>query len=475
MRRAKIIATLGPATDSKDTVIALLKSGLNVARLNMSHGVQSDHQRRLNLIREVSSELDIPVAVLADLQGPKIRVGKFKNGSEVLINGAEFSITTEDIAGTIEVVSTTYKGLIDDVAVNDELLIDDGKIKLSVKSKTAKQLNCIVVEGGQISDNKGLNLPGVMVSVPALSEKDEKDLIWALENEIDWVALSFVRNAKDIEPVQAIMKKMNKSAPIIAKIEKPQAVENIDEIIEKFDGIMIARGDLGVELPLEMVPLVQKDAITRARNAGKPVIVATQMLESMITASRPTRAEASDVANAILDGADALMLSGETSVGDNPVTVVSTMARVIEHVETQALDKLVKLKPQTRISVARAMTSAAITVGEFIEAKYLIAFSETGRSARLMAMHRSQIPILAYTPLPRVFRQLSLIWGVTAYLVGLVEHTDEMVDKVDKDLLEHALAETGELVVVVAGVPPGVPGTTNGMRVHKVGFGSKEQ
>jgi pyruvate kinase len=475
MRRAKIVGTLGPATDNRETIVSLLKSGMNVARLNMSHGVSADHQKRLNLIREVSEELNIPVAVLADLQGPKIRVGKFNNGSELLVEGASFSVTTDPIMGTSEIVSTSYLGLIDDVSVGDDLLIDDGKIKLTVQKKSDNTLQCVVIEGGRISDNKGLNLPGVMVSVPALSEKDENDLRWALENEIDWIALSFVRNAKDIEPVHNIMNQMNKHAPVIAKIEKPQAVENLDEIIEKFDGIMIARGDLGVELPLEMVPLVQKDAITRARYAGKPVIVATQMLESMISASRPTRAEASDVANAILDGADALMLSGETSVGDNPVLVVSTMAKVIEHVELEALDKLVKLKPQTRISVARAMTSSAITVGEFIEAKYLIAFSETGRSARLMAMHRSQIPILAYTPLPRVMRQLSLIWGVTAYLVGLVQHTDEMVDKVDKDLLEHSLAKTGELVVVVAGVPPGVPGTTNGMRVHKVGFGSKEQ
>ena len=474
MRRAKIVATLGPATDSKEVITQLIKSGMNVARLNMSHGDAAEHQRRLDLVRSVSDELNVPVAVLADLQGPKIRIGRFKNGREILEEGASFSITTKKIDGSANSVSTSYSGIVADVSVGDELLIDDGRIKLRVKNKTTDTLDCEVIEGGTISDNKGLNLPGVMVSVPALSEKDELDLRWALDNEVDWIALSFVRNAADIDRVHEIMDEKNYWIPTIAKIEKPQAVDNLDEILDRFDGIMIARGDLGVELPLEMVPLVQKDAITRARNAGKPVLVATQMLESMISASRPTRAEASDVANAILDGADALMLSGETSVGENPALVVATMAKVIEHVEREALDKLIKLQPQNRVSVARALTASAIQVGEFIGAKYLIAFSETGRSARLMARHRSQIPILTYTPLPRVLRQLSLLWGVTPYLVGVVHHTDEMVDQVDRDLIAHGLASEGELVVIVAGVPPGIPGTTNGMRVHKVGFGSKE-
>lgn len=474
MRRAKIVATLGPATDDEAVLVGLINAGMNVARLNMSHGDISDHQTRLGLVREVSEKLNKPVAVLADLQGPKIRVGRFKNKSENLQEGATFSVTVKDIEGTSEIVSTTYDGLIADVSIGDDLLIDDGRIKLTVKNKTIDTLECLVIEGGVISDNKGLNLPGVLVGVPALSEKDEIDLKWALQNEVDWIALSFVRNGKDIERVHEIMRETNTWVPTIAKIEKPQAVENLDEILEKFDGIMIARGDLGVELPLEMVPLVQKDAITRARNAGKPVIVATQLLESMISASRPTRAEASDVANAILDGADALMLSGETSVGVNPVLVVSTMAKVIEHVESEALDKLLKLEPHTRISVARALTASAIVVGEFIGAKYLVAFSETGRSARLMARHRSKIPILTYTPLPKVLRRLSLIWGVTAYLVGVVHHTDEMVDLVDRDLIARGYAKEEELVVIVAGVPPGIPGTTNGMRVHKVGFGSKE-
>lgn len=474
MRRAKIVATLGPATDSKEVITQLIKSGMNVARLNMSHGDASEHQRRLDLVRSVSDELKVPIAVLADLQGPKIRIGRFKNGREILQEGASFSITTKNLEGSAMSVSTSYSGIVNDVSVGDELLIDDGRIKLKVKNTTQDTLDCVVIEGGAISDNKGLNLPGVMVSVPALSEKDEVDLRWALDNQVDWIALSFVRNAADIERVHEIMDEKNYWIPTIAKIEKPQAVDNLDEILDRFDGIMIARGDLGVELPLEMVPLVQKDAITRARNAGKPVLVATQMLESMISASRPTRAEASDVANAILDGADALMLSGETSVGENPALVVATMAKVIEHVEQEALDKLIKLQPQNRVSVARALTASAIQVGEFIGAKYLIAFSETGRSARLMARHRSQIPILTYTPLPRVLRQLSLLWGVTPYLVGVVHHTDEMVDQVDRDLIAHGLANEGELVVIVAGVPPGIPGTTNGMRVHKVGFGSKE-
>ena len=474
MRRAKIVATLGPSTDDLVIVQNLIKAGLNVARLNMSHGNHSDHKKRLDLVRQASVKEAKEVAILADLQGPKIRVGIFGNGPVLLVNGQNFTITTDEISGDKEKVSTTYEGLPGDVKKGDPILVDDGKIRLEVIEVKGNNVVTKVIEGGTISNSKGLNLPGVAVNVPAMSDKDEEDLIWALNNDCDWIALSFVRNSKDIEDVHKIMDKVGKRLPVVAKIEKPQAVENLKEILDSFDAIMIARGDLGVELPLEEVPLVQKSAIQLARQIGKPVIVATQMLESMITSSRPTRAEASDVANAVLDGADALMLSGETSVGENPVGVVETMARIIEHVEEEALEQLPELQTESQGSTGRALTTAAVAVGKAIAAKYLIAFTETGRSVRLMARHRSSTQILAFATAQRVQRQLSLVWGAETFHAATVKHTDEMVATVDRHLTSNKLAKYGELVVVVAGVPPGVPGTTNGMRVHKVGTGADE-
>ena len=474
MRRAKIVATLGPATDDLATVQKLIKAGLNVARLNMSHGDHSDHKKRLDLVRTAAKLEGKEIAVLADLQGPKIRVGTFGNGPVSLVNGQNFIITIDNFTGDKEKVSTTYKGLTGDVKKGDPILIDDGKIRLEVIEVKGNDVLTKVIEGGTISNSKGINLPGVAVNVPAMSNKDEADLIWALDNDCDLIALSFVRSAKDIEDVHKIMDKKGKRLPIVAKIEKPQAVENLPDILQAFDAIMIARGDLGVELPYEVVPLVQKQAIQMARQVGKPVIVATQMLESMINSSRPTRAEASDVANAVLDGADALMLSGETSVGDNPVGVVETMARIIEHVEVEALEQLPKLESEDQGSTGRAVTTAAVAVGKATKSKYLIAFTETGRSVRLMARHRSSTQILAFTTDEKVQRQLAMIWGTETFHTDTVQHTDDMVATVDRHLTTNNLAKYGELVVVVAGVPPGVPGTTNGMRVHKVGTGADE-
>ncbi len=474
MRRAKIVATLGPATDDLATVQKLIKAGLNVARLNMSHGDHADHKKRLGLVRAAAKLEGKEIAALADLQGPKIRVGTFGNGPVSLINGQNFTITIDDVIGDKEKVSTTYKGLTGDVKKGDPILIDDGKIRLEVIEVKGNNVLTKIIEGGTISNSKGINLPGVAVNVPAMSDKDEADLIWALDNDCDLIALSFVRSAKDIENVHKIMDKKGKRLPIVAKIEKPQAVENLGEILQAFDAIMIARGDLGVELPYEVVPMVQKRAIQMARQVGKPVIVATQMLESMINSSRPTRAEASDVANAVLDGADALMLSGETSVGDHPVGVVETMARIIEHVEVEALEKLPKLESEDQGSTGRAVTTAAVAVGKATKSKYLIAFTETGRSVRLMARHRSSTQILAFTTDEKVQRQLAMIWGTETFHTDTVQHTDDMVATVDRHLTSNNLAKYGELVVVVAGVPPGVPGTTNGMRVHKVGTGADE-
>jgi len=475
VRRAKIVATLGPATDSPEVMRRLIEAGVNVARLNMSHGNHADHQMRLELVRNAADELGRGIAVFADLQGPKIRVGTFTDGPVQLVNGATFTITAEDVPGDVNQVSTTYKGLPADVVPGERVLIDDGRLVLEVQQVDGLRVITTVIEGGPISNNKGINLPGVAVSVPALSEKDIADLRWALRQGVDMIALSFVRRAADILDVHRIMHEEDVRVPVIAKIEKPQAVDNLAAIVDAFDGIMVARGDLGVELPLEYVPMVQKHAINMARAAAKPVIVATQMLDSMINASRPTRAEASDVANAVLDGADALMLSGETSVGVNPVHVIETMATIISHVENEALGTAPTLPEARSGSTARAMALAAVDVGKSVGAAALAAFSETGRSARLVSLHRPITPITAFTPDPRVRRQLALVWGVDAFLVDPVRHTDQMVDQVDAALLANNRSAIGDRVVIIAGSPPGVPGTTNSLRVHIVGAGTESR
>lgn len=470
MRCAKIVATMGPATSTPETLRALIDAGMDVARLNLSHGTHEVHAETYRMVRDASDASGRGVGILVDLQGPKIRLGKFASGPVLLENGAEFIVTTEEVPGDAQMVSTTYQGLPGDVKPGDKVLVDDGRVALEVVRVDGPRVVTKVVEGGRISDNKGFNLPGAAMSVPALSDKDRDDLRWALRIGADMIALSFVRSAADIDDVHAIMAEEGVRLPVLAKVEKPQAVDNLEEIVAAFDGVMVARGDLGVELPLEMVPLVQKRAIQMCREAGKPVIVATQMLDSMITANRPTRAEASDVANAVLDGADALMLSGETSVGEHPALVIETMARIIKHIEDQALDQLPPLKDSRFGSTARSLTRAAVQVAIDSGATHLIAFTETGMSARLVSRWRPPTRILAFTPNPRVRSQLSLVWGVETFLVPQVAHTDDMVVQVDKALLDIGRATIGEKVVIVAGVPPGVPGTTNGMRVHKIGM-----
>jgi len=469
VRRAKIVCTLGPASETVEQLESLILAGMDVARLNLSHGSHEDHLARYTAVRTAADKLGKGVGIFIDLQGPKIRVGKFKNGSETLESGQVFTITTADYEGDSEKCSTTYKGLCDDVAAGDRILIDDGKISLQVTTVQKPEVITKVVEGGVISNSKGINLPGVAVSVPALSEKDIDDLRWGLRTGVDMVALSFVRSAQDIIDVHRIMDEEGMRLPVIAKIEKPQAVANLAEIVESFDGIMVARGDLGVELPLEEVPLVQKQCVTLSRIAGKPVIVATQMLDSMVNSSRPTRAEASDVANAVLDGADALMLSAETSVGEHPSLVVETMSKIIEHVEAQALERLPRLPKEGSTSTAKAVTHSAGVIAEKVAASYLVAFTETGKSAQLMARHRHATPILAFTSRPRTRSQLSLCWGVETFLVKPVTHTDDMVQQVDRALLDIDRVTAGERIVLVAGVPPGVTGSTNGLRVHIVG------
>jgi pyruvate kinase len=471
MRRAKIVCTLGPATSDYDQILALVNAGMDVARLNLSHGDYVDHEIAYRNVRRAGDESGRGVGILADLQGPKIRLGTFPAGPVAVAPGDRFTITIDDVPGTASRCSTTYAGLPGDCSVGDPILVADGRIALRVTAVSATEVDTVVVEGGMLSDHKGINLPGIAVSVPALSEKDVADLRWALQLGVDLVALSFVRSASDFDRVREVMNEEGIRVPVLAKIEKPQAVEHLEEIIAAFDGIMVARGDLGVELPLEQVPVVQKRAVTLARAAGKPVIVATQMLDSMETANRPTRAEASDVANAVLDGADALMLSGETSVGAHPVLVVETMSRIIEYVEVESHHRLPALPAEPGGGTTRAVTRAAANVGDEIAAAYLVAFTETGRSARLMARHRSWIPLLAFTPQARVRSQLALVWGVETFLVDGVAHTDDMAVRVDATLLAAGRAKPGERVVLVGGVPPGVPGTTNGMRVHLMGSG----
>ena len=472
MRRAKIVCTLGPATASPEIIKNLVAAGMNVARLNLSHGQQADHARAYEMVRAASNESGKGVGILADLQGPKIRLGRFASGPVELHLGDSFTITTRDVAGDATICGTTYSGLPADCKVGDRILIDDGKVGLEVLEVTSDSVLTRVTEAGTVSDNKGINLPGVAVSVPALSEKDISDLRWALKQGVDMVALSFVRSAADIFDVHKIMDQEGRRIPVIAKIEKPQAVNNLREIIDAFDGIMVARGDLGVELPLEQVPMVQKRAIELARAATKPVIVATQMLESMISSNRPTRAEASDVANAVLDGADALMLSGETSVGIDPIHVVQTMSRIITHIETEALEDLPKLADDAQGETAKAMCLAAVDVASHVDAVSVVAFTETGSSARLVARHRSRTRLLAFTPNEDVRNRLSLVWGTETFLAPSVSHTDEMVAQLDKVLLDLGIFKMHDPIVVIAGVPPGVPGSTNGMRVHRLGHGA---
>ncbi len=467
-RHAKIVCTLGPATASAAQIRMLIDTGMDVARLNLSHGARAEHRAAVEAIRSASADSDRAVGILADLQGPKIRLGTFAAGPVTLRRGDDFVITTRDVPGDAGRCSTTYDGLAADVHTGDAILVDDGRVVLAVERGGGTDVLTRVVVGGDVSDHKGLNLPGVPVSVPAMSSKDEADLRWALRAGADLVALSFVRGPEDIVAVHRIMDEEGIRRPVIAKLEKPQAVDRLAEILAVFDGLMVARGDLGVELPLEQVPLVQKRAITMARERSKPVIVATQMLESMISAPRPTRAEASDVANAVLDGADAVMLSGETSVGRYPGEAVATMDRIIRQVEADGLERLPHLSggPST---IGGAIAAAAALTGATVGAAALVAFTQTGDTVQRLAKHRSVIPMLAFTPEEAVRNRLTLTWGVETFLVPPVRHTDEMVRQVDAALLEINRLKRGDLVVIVAGSPPGRAGTTNAMRVHRIG------
>ena len=471
MRRAKIVATLGPATSSYENIRAIIEAGVDVARMNLSHGSYAVHEEVYRNVRQAAQDSARPVAVLVDLQGPKIRLGKFENGPHELAEGDIFTITTEDVLGTKELVGTTFKGLPDDVKPGDFLLIDDGKVKVKVLDTDGVRVRTEVVVAGPVSNNKGINLPGVAVNVPALSEKDEDDLRWGLKLGADYIALSFVRNASDVVRVHEIMAEEGRTIPVIAKIEKPQAVDALEEIVDAFDGIMVARGDLGVELPLEAVPIVQKRAVELARRMAKPVIVATQMLESMITSPVPTRAEVSDVANAVFEGADAIMLSAESAAGKFPVEAVLTMNRIGEECERDPTYRgvIAAQRPEPEATAGDAIADAARQIAETLDLSAIVCWTSSGSTALRVARERPKPPVVAITPSVNTGRKLSLVWGVHCVIAEDAHDQDDMIDRAARISFRDGFAKAGQRVIIVAGVPLGTPGTTNMVRIAYVG------
>ena len=472
MRTTKILATLGPTSDSPEIIRELIQAGVNVFRLNASHGVQEDHARRVRLVREIAADMDRYIGVLLDLQGPKIRLGTFENGGCVLPTGSQFIITTEQIVGNCSRACTTYKEFAKDVNSGDRILLADGSVELRVKSTTATDAICTVVSGGPISDRKGINLPGVEVSSSSLTKKDLADLRFGLELGLDFVALSFVRKRDDVLKLRLYLEETDSHVPIVAKIEKPEGWKNLEEILDESDGVMVARGDLGVEMALEKVPFIQKSIIETARKHGKFVITATQMLESMIEHSYPTRAEVSDVANAIYDGTDAVMLSAETSSGKYPVEAVSMMSRIAAEAEASIQAhgfKEVPRRDTTVPSFQETIAELAYRSARTQQAKAIIVFTTTGSSAKMVARYRPPVPIYAFTASTTTARQLSIIYGVRAILAPDPTTTDDMVKVMDRLLVEAGVLKDRDTVVFVAGQPIGRPGTTNFVKLHRIG------
>ncbi|MFZ5517707.1 MAG: pyruvate kinase [Candidatus Zhuqueibacterota bacterium] len=473
MRNTKIVCTLGPATSSETMVARLIDAGMSVARLNFSHGSHDDHRRMIGIIRKVSAQLNAPVAILQDLQGPKLRVGKIKDSSVELHKGRLIRITTEDVIGTAELVSTTYKQLPNDVQAGDRILLDDGLLQLRVEEVQSHQIVCKILEGGTLSDHKGINLPGIYISQPSFTEKDHADLLFGIGQEVDLVAISFVRCAADVAQVKKLIAEHNKDILVLAKLEKPEAIRDLDAILTVADGAMIARGDLGVELPLEKVPLLQKQIIRTALQKGKPVITATQMLESMRFYTRPTRAEVSDVANAIFDGTDAVMLSAETATGKYPIAAVKTMAKIIVEAE-QSLQTESTLRNSwpgnKRIhGIPDLISLSTCAAAEHLNLKAIIAFTTSGFTARMLAKYRPLSRIIAFTPSQLVQRQLSLSWGVVPMKTDEIKNTDEVVLQTVRRLLENKLVKPGDIVAILLGAPLFKKGTTNLMKLHVIG------
>jgi pyruvate kinase len=477
MRRTKIVCTIGPATNSEERLEELMRAGMNVARLNFSHGTHSDHAVVIERIRTISARLGWPIAILQDLQGPKIRTGELENGQPVkLVDGAKVTITTRPIVGNAETIATTYTPLPQDVKPGDRILLDDGLLELHVLSSNETDVECQVVHGGMLKEHKGINLPGVHVSAPALTEKDREDLRFGVMHDVDYVALSFVRQPEDVLEAKYLIrqfqvergeKEQMMPLPLIAKLEKPEAVAHLDQILEVVDGVMVARGDLGVEMAPEKVPLIQKQIIAKCNDLGLPVITATQMLESMMTHPRPTRAEASDVANAILDGTDAVMLSGETAAGDYPIEAVQMMVRIA--LETETSDRTARQPQCKRLSESHSVSHAARALTEEASVRAIVVFTRSGDSAHLISKDRPRVPILAYTPSERVYRQLALWWGVWSYRMSMQGSTEELISVVDLRLQEDQLIQRGENVVIMGGLPVASRARTNFVKLHRVG------
>lgn len=468
-RKTKIIATLGPASSSNESIGRLMDAGVDLFRLNFSHGANADKGRVIDAVRALSLRRGKEVAILADLQGPKIRTGRMENGAIPLRKGDSISISTEEVLGRPGMISTIYKALPNDVRQGSRILMDDGLIELKVNSVEGEIVKCTVVEGGILKDLKGINLPGVNVSSPSLTEKDRVDLEFCLEKGVDYIALSFVRKREDVEELKSIIAARGLSTPVIAKIEKPEALRNFKSILDAADAIMVARGDLGVEIRAEKVPLIQKTIINACNEVGKPVITATQMLESMILHPRPTRAETSDVANAILDGTDAVMLSGETASGSFPVEAVRTMVKVALDVERSGLWRMANRQPAASSSaIPVAVAEAACHAAATVKAKAVVVFTQSGSTAARIARFRPQLPIIAFTSSDAIRRRLALFWGVRALPVGTMANSDQQIKLVEDTLLDTGFRK-GDVVVITMGVPLGSSGTTNLMKVHKLG------
>jgi pyruvate kinase len=480
MRRTKIVATVGPASRRPETLERLVKAGVDVFRLNFSHGTQEEHLEVIRSSREIAARLHRPLALLQDLSGPKIRTGAVKGDEVDLVKGARIAITTDPtVEGTAELISTTYAALPRDTKAGDQILLDDGNLELRVLGVADARVECEVVDGGPLRSHKGMNLPGVALSTPALTEKDRRDLVFGIQHQVDYVAMSFVRRAEDVLEAKALVRSMGEATPIIAKIEKPQAVDNLEAILEAADGVMVARGDLGVELGTEDVPIVQKRIIAMANAAGKVVITATQMLESMIENPRPTRAEASDVANAILDGTDAVMLSGESAVGKFPVVTVETMARIADYTEEHGMGSIRPRRADARRgdlppaplgpgnAVTRSLTRVAVSVAEELGCKLILAFTESGTTARLVAGHRPRMPVVAVTHDDRVYRRLALWWGVVPIKSEFVENTDDLLAAGEERLKARGIAQKGDTILMLSGHSIAAA-ATNMLRVHTV-------
>jgi len=465
MRRTKIVCTIGPASQSRSVLRKLIKAGMNVARLNMSHGNHASHRKVIRTVRQLEKETGIPVAILADLQGPRLRTGKLKNKIVILKRGDILTITPDAVPGTRDLISTDYKRLHRDVKKGSRILIDNGFIELKVLKTSGRKVICEVVEGGFLGENKGMNLPGVKLSTPTITSKDKKDLRFAVREKVDFIGVSFVRSASDV----LLVKKAG--VPAIAKIEKPEAVERIDEIIDASDGIMVARGDLGVEMSTESVPVIQKDIISRCNRKGRVVITATQMLESMVSRQRPTRAEASDVANAVFDGTDALMLSEEVAIGKFPVRAVSVMSRIAGEAERKIISEknMVEILALKGVNVASAVGHAAASLAEDLNARAIAVFTASGSTALLISKYRPDAPIYTFTSSLDVARKTCLFWGTRPVMVANFSSTDQMFACAEKTLKKMKAARKGDVILTIAGVPLKKPGITNLVKIQNIG------